>query len=174
MFSLKCGLPLAAESRPILWPPDVKSWLIWKDPDAGKDWGQEEKETTEDEIDGWMASPTRMMWVWVNSESWWWTGRPDVLQFMGSQRVGHDWVTELTDWLTEVPNLWDTIHFIFSCSVIIKFSLAPFVSRVKQYNKMKGGISSSIHLPTSAHSTKIWVATFQSLFHYNFSIISIS
>ena len=38
---------------PILWPPDVKSWLIWKDPDAGKDWGQEEKGTTEDEMVGW-------------------------------------------------------------------------------------------------------------------------
>ena len=45
--------------------------------------------------DGWMASPTRWTWVWVNSGSWWWTGRPGVLQFMGSQRVGHDWVTEL-------------------------------------------------------------------------------
>ena len=38
---------------PILWPPDVKSWLIWKDPDAEKDWGQEEKGTTEDEMVGW-------------------------------------------------------------------------------------------------------------------------
>ena len=45
--------------------------------------------------DGWMASPTRWTWVWVNSGSWWWTGRPGVLQFMGSQRVGHDWATEL-------------------------------------------------------------------------------
>ena len=44
--------------------------------------------------DGWMASPTQRTWVWVNSGSWW-TGRPDVLQSMGSQRVGHDWVTEL-------------------------------------------------------------------------------
>ena len=45
--------------------------------------------------DGWMASRTRWTWVWVNSQSWWWTGRPGVLQFMGSQRVGHDWATEL-------------------------------------------------------------------------------
>ena len=45
--------------------------------------------------DGWMASPTWWMWVWMNSRSWWWTGRPGVLQFMGSQRVRHDWVTEL-------------------------------------------------------------------------------
>ena len=45
--------------------------------------------------DGWMASLTRWTWVWVNFGSWWWTGRPGVLQFMGSQRAGHDWVTEL-------------------------------------------------------------------------------
>ena len=45
--------------------------------------------------DGWMASLTRWTWVWVNSGSWWWTGRPGVLRFMGSQRLGHDWATEL-------------------------------------------------------------------------------
>ena len=45
--------------------------------------------------DGWMASPTRWTWVWMDSGSWWWTGRPGVLRFMGLQRVGHDWVTEL-------------------------------------------------------------------------------
>ena len=45
--------------------------------------------------DGWMASPTRWTWVWVNSGSWWWTGRPGVLRFMELQRVGHDWATEL-------------------------------------------------------------------------------
>ena len=44
---------------------------------------------------GWMASLTRWTWVWINSGSWWWTGRPGVLRFMGLQRVGHDWVTEL-------------------------------------------------------------------------------
>ena len=45
--------------------------------------------------DRWMASLTRWTWVWVNSGSWWWTGRPGVLWFMGSQWVGHDWATEL-------------------------------------------------------------------------------
>ena len=45
--------------------------------------------------DGWMALPTRWTWVWVNSGSWWWTGRPGVLRFMGSQTVRHDWATEL-------------------------------------------------------------------------------
>ena len=75
-----------------LWPPDSKSWLIWKDPDVGKDWGQEEKGMTEDEL---VASQTLWTWVWVNSRSWWWTGRPGMLQSMGSQRVGHDLVTKL-------------------------------------------------------------------------------
>ena len=45
--------------------------------------------------DGWMASLTRWTWVWVSSESCWWTGRPGVLRFMGSQRVRHNWATEL-------------------------------------------------------------------------------
>ena len=78
---------------PIFWSPDVKSWLIWKDPGARKDWRQEEKGMTED--DGWMASSTQWRWVWVNSRSWWWTGRPGMLWSMGLQRVGHDWATEL-------------------------------------------------------------------------------
>ena len=81
----------AEAETPILWPPDAKNWLIWKDPDARKDWGQEEKGTTEDI---WMASPTQWTWVWVDSGNWW-TGRPGVLWFMGSQRVRHDWATEL-------------------------------------------------------------------------------
>ena len=75
---------------PILWPPDVKLWLIGKDCDAGKDWRLEKKGTREDEIFGW--HPDQWTLVWVNSTSWWWTGRPGMLQSMGSQRVGHDWV----------------------------------------------------------------------------------
>ena len=74
----------------------MKRWLIGKDPDAGRDWGQEEKGTTG--WDGWMASLTQWTWVWVNSGSWWWTGRPGVLRFMGSQRVGQDWATDLISW----------------------------------------------------------------------------
>ena len=82
---------------PIIWLPDAKSWLIGKDPDAGRDWGQEEKGTTEDEMVGWLDGiPTQWTCVWVGFGSWWWTGRPGVMWFMGSQRVGHDWVTELS------------------------------------------------------------------------------
>ena len=76
---------------PILWLLDAMSWLIWEDPDAGKDRSWEDKGTTEDK----MASPTQWTWVWVNSGSWFWTGVPGMLRFMGLQRVGHDWVTEL-------------------------------------------------------------------------------
>ena len=83
-----------AES-PILWPPDAKSWLTGKGPDAGRDWGQEEKGMTEDEMAGW--HPWLDGHVWVNSGRWWWTGGPGMLRFMGSQRVRHDWVTEHLD-----------------------------------------------------------------------------
>ena len=86
---------------PIFWPPDVKKWLISLM--LGKIEGRRRRGW-----DGWMASPTQWIWVWVDSRSWWWTGRPGVLRFMGSQRVGHDWVTELTDghWLHMVLGLW--------------------------------------------------------------------
>ena len=89
----------AEAETPILSPPHVKSWLIGKDSDAGRDRGAG-GEGDDRGWDGWMALPTWWMWVWVNSGSWWWTRRPGVLQFMGSQRVRHDWVTELTDWIT--------------------------------------------------------------------------
>ena len=77
----------------ILWPSDAKNWLTRKDPDSGKDWRQEEKEMTENEMVGWHH--WQWTWAWVNSGSWWWTGRPSVLQSMGSQRVRHNWATEL-------------------------------------------------------------------------------
>ena len=60
--------------------------------------------------DGWMASPTQWTRVWVDSGSWWWTGRPGVLRLMGLQRAGHDWATELRTelWYMKIPL---TIHF---------------------------------------------------------------
>ena len=78
---------------PILWPPVVKSWLIlrpwcWERLRAGG-------EGDDREWDGWMASPTQWTWVWANSRGQWRTGKPGVLQSMGSQRVGHNWATEL-------------------------------------------------------------------------------
>ena len=92
----------AEAETPILWPPDGKNWLIWKDPSAGKDWRREEDETEEGDRgwDGWMASPTQRTWVWVNSGSWWWTGKPGVLQSMGHKELD---TTEL-NW-TELSHL---------------------------------------------------------------------
>ena len=87
---------------PILWPPHVKSWLIWKAPGwerlraggKGDDRGW----------DGWMVSPTQWTWVWVGSGSWLWIRRPGVLWFMGSQRVRRDWATELNWTVTFDPS----------------------------------------------------------------------
>ena len=59
--------------------------------------------------DGWMVSPAQWTWVWVNSRRWWWTGRPGVLQFMESQRVGHDSAIEL-NWTEWIPTLFAYIH----------------------------------------------------------------
>ena len=93
----------AEAETPILWPPHVKSWLIGKDSDAGRNWGAG-GEGDDRGWDGWMASPTQCTLVWVNSGSWWWTGRPGVLRFMRSQRVGHDWVTEWLNWTELTDN----------------------------------------------------------------------
>ena len=83
----------AEAETPVLWPPDAEL-THWKRPwcwervraggeGDGRGWA------------GWMASLTQWTWVWASSRSWWWTGRPGVLQSLGSQRVRHDWVTEL-------------------------------------------------------------------------------
>ena len=81
---------------PILWPPHAKSWLIGKDPDAGRDWEQEEKGTTENEMAGW-HHPTRWTWVCVNSGSWWWRG----LACCNSWGHKESDMTEQLNWLTD-------------------------------------------------------------------------
>ena len=82
------------------WYSDVKQLFIYI---IGKDWCWEGLgaggEGDDRGWDGWMASLTQWTWVWGNSGSWWWTGKPGVLQFMGSQRVEHDWATGL-NWST--------------------------------------------------------------------------
>ena len=89
--------------------------------------------------DGWMASLTQRTWVWVNSGSWWWTGRCDVLQSMGSQRVGHDWGTEL-NW-PEVCHSFPSYYFRcivlnFSfCVAFVYFFLLLWKSRFLITNK---------------------------------------
>ena len=89
--------------------------------------------------DGWRASPTRWTWAWVNSGSWWWTGRPGVMQFMGSQRVGYDWATELTDWLTTSSN-----------------SQKLYYIKLFHKGNMRGKNSSSPVSPIIFHLTRLW------------------
>ena len=91
---------------PILWPPDEKSWL-WKRP-----WCWERLKTGREGDDrgwdGWLVSLTQWTWIWVNSGIWWWTGRPGMLQSMGPQRVGQDWVTELK-WIIQKLSLMNRV-----------------------------------------------------------------
>ena len=88
----------AEAETPKVLPPECEELTHWKRPwcwerlkvgGKGDDRGW----------DGWIASPTRWTWVWVNSGHWWWTGKPGMLQSMGSQRVGLDWATELNSLL---------------------------------------------------------------------------
>ena len=91
----------ALAETPILWSPDAKNWLIWKDPDAGKDWRQEEKGTTEDAMVGWHH--------WLSGHEFEEAlgvgdGQGSLACFMqsvGSQRDGHDWATEL-NWIMTI------------------------------------------------------------------------
>ena len=105
----------AEAETPILWPPDSKNWLIGKDPAAGKDWRGGEGDDRG--WDGWMASLTQWTWIWVNSRSWWWTGRPGVLQSMESQRVRHDWATEL-NWTISQNLSKETAHIYLLLSYL--------------------------------------------------------
>ena len=93
---------------PILWPPDLKSWLIWKDPDAENDWRQEEKRTTDDEMVGWHHRLSEHE-AWVNSGSWWWTGRPGVLH-CGVAKTG----TRLSNWTELISNYFKCKWIKFS------------------------------------------------------------
>ena len=94
----------AEAETPILWPPDAKSWLIWKDPNAGKDWGRRRRGLQR--MRWWMASPTWWTWVWVKLRELE-IGRPGVLWSMEQQRVGHDWATEL-NWTDHmIPSMWN-------------------------------------------------------------------
>ena len=79
--------------------------------------------------DDWMASPTQWTWVWVGSRSWWWTGRPGMLQFMGSQRVVHNWVTEL-NWTDGCPTLYTKETKNHSARTVSRISSLKWISFV--------------------------------------------
>ena len=110
------GRTAVEAETPILWPPDAKSWLI------GRPWCWERLraggEADDRGWDGWMASPTQWTRGWVDSGSWCWTGRPVVLWFMGLQRVGHDWATEL-NWTEAILSKTDRfeLHSLYCFSL---------------------------------------------------------
>ena len=107
--------------------------------------------------DGWMVSPTRWTWVWVNSGSWWWTERPGVLQFMGSQRVGHNWATEL-NWTELKGDGYLLVDLLYDCKSVFSFDFITMLKDSYYYNAIHPG-SQNI----SSHST-----TFYSNFLYKF------
>ena len=142
---------------PIHWPPDAKSWLIWKDPDAAKDWGWDRR----------MASPTQWTWVWVAYGSWWWLGRPGVLRFMGSQSQ-----TQLSDWtelnhnqLMKSPNCkYLKIHasILFQICIAIWNTNKVFLSRypaIFGFDKYTRYTCNNQHSP--AHKTHVSLSLFQ-------------
>ena len=117
--------------------------------------------------DGWMASPTQWTWVWVDSGSWWWTGRPGVLRFMGSQRVGHDWATELnwTNWPLETQTYRYTFKENYSREKgLQKFITQAYETKSKWWpsGKSEGQMPSSFicctngsRVPTAAHASAV-------------------
>ena len=115
----------------ILWPPDLERPCCWERLKVGG-------EVDDRGWDGWMASLTQWTWVRVKPRGWWWTGKPDVLRSMGSQRVGHDWKTELncSVYLTENAQayFWSIVIINKVCvlgTVVFKFfvlySFSPFI-----------------------------------------------
>ena len=88
----------------ILWPPDAKNWLIGKDPNAGKDWRQEEKGTTEDETVGWHHCYEHEFEQTLEE---WRAEKPDVLQSIGSQKIQTYWVTEQLKSTLGIPWSWE-------------------------------------------------------------------
>ena len=91
---------------PILWPLDGKNWLTGQTLMLGETEGRRRDNRG---WDGWMASLTRCTRVWAISGSWWWTGKPGVLQSMGSQRVRHDWATKL-NWTSNPLRLTHSLN----------------------------------------------------------------
>ena len=99
------GRTNAEAETPILWPPDMKSWLIGKDPDAGRDWGQEEKGTTEDEMAGWHHR--------LNGHEFGWTS--GVGDGQGGLACCNSWGRKELEWLSDWTELnWPLQHLLFS------------------------------------------------------------
>ena len=104
----------AKAETPIFWPPDAKKTDSFKRPWCWE-WLTVEGEGDDRGWDGWMASSTQWTWVWVNSRSWWWTGKPGVLWSIGSKRVGLNWATEL-NWIWLLVTVWPWLQWWINSS----------------------------------------------------------
>ena len=94
----------AEAETPVFWPPDQRTDSLEKTLMLGKIDGGRRRVLFSRGWDGWMGSPTQWTWICVDSRSWWWTGRPGMLQSMGSHRFGHEWETEL-NWTAGQENV---------------------------------------------------------------------
>ena len=126
----------AKAETPILGPPNMKSWLIWKDPDAGKDWGQEEKGTTEDEMVGWHHQ--------LNGHEFEWTLGVD--DWQGSLACWGSWGIKSQTWLSD----WKELNWIESYISIITLNVNGLNAQTKRH-RLAGQIKTSacihFHLP---------------------------
>ena len=106
--------------------------------------------------DGWMASPTWWTWVWVNSGSLWWTGRPGMLRFMGSQRFRHNWVTELNwtealnkyllnEWINGQSYMFLHKSFIQLCSFKLKLLTSKLFQTCLPWGERLRMLFSTLH-----------------------------
>ena len=121
----------AEAESPILWPPDGKNWFARKRP-----WCWERLKAGKGDDrgwDGWMASLTRWIWVWVSSRSWWWTGKPDMLQSTGLHRVGYDWATKPTHRVWGSGKETDTKAYLPESKWISTFSLSRSLTPLWRY-----------------------------------------
>ena len=100
--------------------------------------------------DGRMASLTQWTWVWVNSGSWWWTGRPGILRFIGSQRVGHNWATEL-NW--KAPE-WLKYTFVF----LSWFPTPSFYMKTSHFSSLNRKLS---RFGSFIYQCKFWHESYQ-------------
>ena len=107
----------------VLWLPDVKNWLIRKDPDAGKDWRQGEKGITG--WNGWMVSLTWWTWVWASSRSW---GSLACCSPLSRKRVGHNWATEL-NWSTYAQMFFNRITVLHSHMLVESAGSEPHIQK---------------------------------------------
>ena len=103
-------MPISISSFSLCWATSCEELTHWKRLSCWEGLGAG-GEGDDRGWDDWMASLTRWTWVWVNSGRWWWTGRPGVLRFMGSQRVRHDWATELN---------WTELNILFWASLMVQ------------------------------------------------------